>query len=40
MKASTQEWINRAKDDLDVAREIIDIAHRNQYRRLSLPAKY
>ncbi len=27
MKAITQEWINRAKDDLDVAREIIDIAH-------------
>ena len=27
MKTITQEWLNRAKDDLDVAKEIIDIPH-------------
>jgi HEPN domain-containing protein len=27
MKPITQEWLNRASDDLDVVEEIIDIAH-------------
>ena len=27
MKPVTQEWLNRAKDDLDVVTEIIEIAH-------------
>ncbi len=27
MKPITQEWLNRARDDLDVVEEIIDIAH-------------
>ena len=27
MKPITQEWLNRARDDLDVVGEIIDIAH-------------
>ena len=27
MKLTTQEWINRAKDDLDVIEEIQDIEH-------------
>lgn len=27
MKTITREWLNRAKDDLDVANEIIDIPH-------------
>lgn len=27
MKPITQEWLNRARDDLDVVEEIIEIAH-------------
>ncbi len=27
MKPVTQEWLNRAKDDLDVVAEIIEIVH-------------
>ncbi len=27
MKPITQQWLNRAKDDLDVVVEIINIAH-------------